>query len=165
MVADVIEKMILYFDGDGKRINHALKVYGFATTIAGKEDMTPEERRVTELAAVLHDIGIRESERKYGSSEAKYQELEGPPVAEAILEAAGAAPEVIRRVSRLVGHHHTYGAIDGLDFQILVEADFLVNIFEEGMKTEPIRTIREKYFKTAAGIRILDSLYLNGLQQ
>ena len=37
---------------------------------------------------------------------------------------------MIRRVEYLVGHHHTYKDIDGLDYQILVEADFLVNILK-----------------------------------
>lgn len=160
MISDVMEKMIVYFDGDAKRINHALKVYGFAKTIAGREEMPPDDRKITELAAVLHDIGIKESVRKYGSSEAKYQELEGPPVAVGILEAAKAAPEVIQRVSYLIGNHHTYGKIDGLDFQILVEADFIVNAFEDDMEPAAIRKISDKYFRTATGRKIIESLYL-----
>jgi len=31
MIKDVILKMIIYFGNDIKRINHALKVYGFVT--------------------------------------------------------------------------------------------------------------------------------------
>lgn len=162
MVSEVMKKMILYFTGDAKRINHALKVYGFAKTIAGLEKMSPDDRIITELAAVLHDIGIKESERKYGSSEAKYQELEGPPVAAGILEAANIPPEVIRRVCYLIGNHHTYGKIDGLDFQVLVEADFLVNAFEDDMETAAIRKISDKYFKTATGKVILEGMYLTG---
>lgn len=162
MISDVMEKMIIYFEGDAKRINHALKVYGFAKTIAGREEMSPEDRQITELAAVLHDIGIKESERKYGSSEAMYQELEGPAAAVEILEAAKAAPGVVQRVSYLIGNHHTYGKIDGLDFQILVEADFIVNVFEDEMKTDAVRKISDKYFKTAAGRKIIKSLYLSG---
>jgi hypothetical protein len=162
MVSNIIEKMIVYFEGDVKRINHALKVYSFAKTIAGREEMPPEDRQITELAAVLHDIGIKESERKYSSSEARYQELEGPPVAAAILEAAKAAPEMVQRVSYLIGNHHTYGKIDGLDFQILVEADFIVNIFEDEMKTDTVRKISDKYFKTATGREMIKSMYLSG---
>jgi HD superfamily phosphodiesterase len=158
-VSEVIEKMALYFGGDVRRINHALKVYGFAKTIAGQETMTAEERLVTELAAVLHDIGIREAERKYQSCAAKYQELEGPPVVLEILEASGFDAKVVQRVCYLVGHHHTYSKIDGVDFQTLVEADFLVNIFEDAIEMDSVSAIREKYFKTAAGTRLLDSMY------
>jgi HD superfamily phosphodiesterase len=162
MISDVMEKMVTYFEGDVKRINHALKVYSFAKTISGREDMPLDGRKITELAAVLHDIGIKESQRKYGSSEAKYQELEGPPVATGILEAVNAAPELIKRVSYLIGNHHTYGKIDGLDFQILVEADFIVNAFEDEMEPAAIRKISDKYFKTATGRKIIESLYLTG---
>ena len=35
---------------------------------------------------------------------------------------------VTERVAYLIGHHHTYDKIEGMDYQILVEADFLVNI-------------------------------------
>ncbi len=162
MISEVIEKMIVYFEGDARRINHALKVYGFAKTIAGQEEMLQDDRQITELAAVLHDIGIKESERKYGSSEAKYQELEGPPVAAGILETVKAAPGLIQRVSYLIGNHHTYGKIDRLDFQILVEADFIVNAFEDQIEPAAIRKIAEKYFKTVTGRKIIENMYLMG---
>lgn len=52
----------------------------------------------------------------------------------------------------LVGHHHTYKDIDGLDYQILVEADFLVNYFEDGLDKEHIkekcrRSLKQKQVK------------------
>lgn len=54
----------------------------------------------------------------------------------------------------LVGHHHTYKDIDGLDYQILVEADFLVNYFEDGLDKEHIKKSAEKIFKTETGKKI-----------
>ena len=48
---------------------------------------------VVRAAAVLHDIGIREAERKHGSSAGKYQEVEGPPIARRILEKLSVDPE------------------------------------------------------------------------
>ncbi len=159
MVSEVIQKMITYFDGDARRINHALKVYGFSKSISGLEQLSEEERLIVELAAVLHDIGIKPAEAKYNSSAGKYQEIEGPPVAEKLLEEVGAGSQVIERVCFLIGHHHSYGKIDGIDFQILVEADFLVNIFEDNMDIDAIRSVKNKYFKTAAGSSILESLY------
>ncbi|HEX9061844.1 MAG TPA: HD domain-containing protein [Clostridia bacterium] len=149
--------MIEFFQGDIKRINHALKVYGFAKAIAGK--LPDRELKVVEFSAVLHDIGIREAERKHGSSAGKYQELEGPPIAEKILRDIGVDEEIIKRVSFIVGNHHSYGKIDGVDFQILVEADFLVNIFEDEMDLESVNSIRDKYFKTEEGLKVLDSMY------
>ena len=58
-----------------------------------------------------------------------------------------------------MGHHHTYTGVDGADYQILLEADYLVNAQESGYTPEAIRSVRETVFKTAAGTALLDSLY------
>jgi hypothetical protein len=59
----------------------------------------------------------------------------------------------------MIGNHHSYKNIDGLDFQILVEADFLVNIYEDNLDKGAIESIRKKIFKTATGLKILNSMY------
>lgn len=154
---DLLAKMIAYFEGDVKRINHALKVYSFARNIAILEHLDVKKTEIVEAAAILHDIGIKVSEQKYNSSAGKYQELEGPAVASELLE--GWSFEFVQRVCYLIGHHHTYSAIDDMDFQILVEADFLVNIFEDNYNREQISTVKEKYFKTKTGIGYINSMY------
>lgn len=159
MISKVLNKMILYFGQDVKRINHALKVYGYAKSISGNELISDKYRIVVELAAILHNIGIKEAERKYNSAAGKYQEKEGPAIAEELIPAEGIEESIIKRVCFLVGNHHSYHKIDGTDFQILVEADFLVNIEEEAMGTEAIKSIKEKYFKTVTGLKMLESLY------
>ena len=136
-----------------------MKVYGYAKTISGNELISDKYRTVIELAAILHDIGIKEAERKYNSAAGKYQELEGPPIAEELIPAEGVEKSIIERVCYLIGNHHSYNKIDGTDFQILVEADFLVNIDEEGLDIESIKNIKEKYFKTSTGKRIIENLY------
>ena len=159
MVSKVLKKMITYLGKDTRRVKHALKVYGYAKTIGGNEKLSDEYMRVIELAAVLHDIGIKEAERKYDSSAGKYQELEGPPIAQELMCSVGIEKSIIDRVCYLVGNHHSYSKIHGMDFQILVEADFLVNIDEEALDVEAIKSIKDKYFKTVTGQSILESLY------
>ncbi len=159
MISKILDSMIEYFGNDVKRINHAVKVYGFARTISGNENISEEEKAIIELAAVLHDIGIKEAERKYNSSAGKYQEIEGPPIAEKILRDCGVESAVIDRVCFLVGNHHTYNKIDGVDFQILVEADFIVNIYEDGISIDSIKTIKNKYIKTETGSKLIESMY------
>ena len=156
----VLKEMIKYFEGDVRRINHALKVYTFADIISDSEKLSPQKRKVLLTAAVVHDVGIKKAEEKYASSAAKYQEQEGPAQAKEILSKFNFNDELIDRVSFLVGNHHSYAAIDGIDFQILVEADFLVNIYEDNMEREQILKIRDNIFKTAAGIELLEDLYL-----
>lgn len=159
-VSKMIRSMIVYNAGDPKRVQHALKVHAFAVSIGGREHLDKEKMEILELAAVLHDIGIHNSEEKYGSSAGKYQELEGPPVAGRLLLEAGVSGEITKRVCWLVGHHHTYTDIDGMDHQILIEADFLVNLYEEDLDRVQAQTVLEKYFKTAAGKEYLTAMYL-----
>ena len=65
-----------YFGKDFKRIGHASKVARYAEEIAKAEGAEPG---IVLPAAYLHDIGIKEAERKHNSSAAHYQEQEGPP--------------------------------------------------------------------------------------
>lgn len=160
MINRVIGEMIIYFKDDVQRINHALKVHGFASLISRMECVPEKEETVIGLAAALHDIGIKEAERKYNSAAGKYQEIEGPPIAKQILEGNGIEAGIVDRVCYLIGNHHSYQKIDGLDFQILVEADFLVNIFEDSMDEASVESIKRKYFKTKNGIRLFESMYL-----
>lgn len=156
----VLSAMVTYYSGDAKRINHFLKVYGFAKLIGAQEGLTAAEQEILEIAALTHDIGIKNSELKYDSSSGSYQQIEGPPVAKAMLEHLGVADPVVERVCWLIAHHHTYNNITDSDYQILVEADFLVNIFEDNMSSEAIKSIDRKIFTTAAGRQLLKALYL-----
>ncbi|MDP4176660.1 MAG: HD domain-containing protein [Bacteroidota bacterium] len=157
--AQLIQSMIQYYSGDPMRIHHFLKVYGFAKTIGELEGLDDETQFILEIASIIHDIGIKVSEEKYGSSNGKYQEKEGPAIAKPILQSLGFSTPVIERVCYLIGHHHSYNDIDGIDFQILVEADFLVNIYEEHIAVSSIPKVEKNIFKTAAGTQFLKQTY------
>ena len=159
MVEQVMALMIKFFGRDARRIHHFLKVYGFAGTIARVEGLEGEVLQVIELAALTHDIGIKPSEEKYGSSAGHYQEIEGPAPARALLAEAGCPEDVAERVAWLIAHHHSYASIRDIDHQILVEADFLVNIYEGGMGPAEVASVREKVFKTRTGLTFLDQIY------
>lgn len=158
-VAAITEEMIRYNARDLRRIAHALKVYAYAEAIGELEGLDAATLLILRLAAVLHDIGIHESERKYGSPTGIYQQIEGPPIAGEMLLKHGASQKVTDRVCYLIAHHHTYKEIDGIDYQILIEADFLVNIQEDDMSPFATRSAVEKYFKTPSGIRFANALY------
>lgn len=157
----LIEKMMEYYAGDPKRVQHFLKVYEFAKLIGESESLDTETMHILRTAAIVHDIGIKISEEKYGSSNGKYQEKEGPAVAEPMLLALGYDEAVIDRVLFLIAHHHTYNEIEGLDYQILVEADFLVNLFEDGSSREAAPKVQKNIFKTNTGTKYLSDLFLN----
>ena len=159
LVSIVKEKMIEYYAGDSRRVHHSLKVHSFAKLIAEMEGMEPDEMQVLEIAALAHDIGIKNAELKYGYNNGKLQEQEGPPEARRLLREAGAEDAAVERACYLVAHHHTYRNIDGLDYQILVEADFLVNMYEDKADADTIRTAYDNIFATESGKMLCRQLF------
>lgn len=159
MLNDLFLAMIHFDAGDPKRIQHFTKVHSYARLIAQSEGMDPEAEFTLEAAAYVHDIGIPIAEKKYGYENGKLQEQEGPPAARKLLTSLGFPKNVISRVEFLVGHHHTYKNIDSLDYQILVEADFLVNMYEDGADEKTVRAVRKNIFRTKIGTEILDAMW------
>ena len=70
------------------------------------------------------------------------------------------APPQADRVAYLVGHHHTYTNIDGMDYQILVEADFLVNLYEDSVPKAAAQNALDKIFKTQTGKTICKEMFV-----
>ena len=155
--AVLIREMTRYDKGDVERIQHFMKVHSYASVIGRLEGLDEETLFVLETAAILHDIGIHKCEEKYNSEAGNLQEIEGPPEAEKLLnEIGGYTKEQIERVKFLIGHHHTYTDIDGLDYQILIEADFLVNLYENAEMFMSPENAREKIFRTKTGTELLE---------
>ena len=139
---ELIGEMIAWESGCPRRIDHFLKVYGLAKAIASREQLSSTTMNLVETAAILHDIGIRPSLEKYGTSTG--------PQDDAFIE----------RVCWLIGHHHTYQDVHDIDHQILIEADFLVNLEEKKAPQEQILRVLEDHFKTATGKQFLHQMLL-----
>ena len=153
-----LEMMKLY-SGDPKQILHFTKVHCFAQLIGKNENIDAETMQTLEIAAVVHDVGMLRAIEKYGISSGKYQEIEGPPITKAMLEKLGYPQDIIERVCYLVGHHHSYDNVDGIDYQILLEADYLDNIYEGEMDTNDIKLAYNKIFRTTTGKHYCQLIY------
>ena len=151
--------MIELYNGDAKRIQHFCKVHSYAKLIAEMENVDAKTLFILETAALTHDIGIHLCEEKYGNCNGKLQEKEGPVIAEKLLSDLGFSGEVSERVQYLIAHHHTYNNIAGIDYQILVEADFLVNLFEDKVSPDGCRNAYHKIFRTESGKRLYRTMY------
>lgn len=158
-INQLIYRMTEYFSGDPKRIQHFMKVYAYSVLIAKGENVDDALLETLQAAAVVHDIGIHAAEEKYGSCSGKLQEKEGPPLARAILAEVGYSSECIERVAYLVGHHHTYDKIDGMDYQILVEADFIVNMYEDNLSKAAIQKACQSVFATNSGKKLCRDIF------
>ena len=152
-------KMTEYYAADPARIQHFIKVHAFSRLIGMGEGLSEAELFTLEAAAYVHDIGIKKAEEVYGNTAGHYQEELGPPIARKMLEELDFSRSVIERVCYLVGHHHTYTNIDGADYRILVEADFLVNLFEDGESEAAVKSAYEKIFKTKSGKRLCRDMF------
>ena len=51
------------------------------------------------------------------------------------------------------------GLDGGADYQILIEADFLVNAYEDGMRPAAVATVKRKIFRTRLGTELLETMY------
>lgn len=159
-ITQLLHRAVQFDAGDARRVQHFIKVHSFAALIGRMEGLPEGEQQVLEAAAVLHDIGIHAAEEKHGSTAGPYQELEGPSIARAILQEFGCDEAFVSRVCFLVGHHHTYTMVDGRDYQILLEADFLVNAYEDNLSPEAIAHAASRVFKTKSGLALLHDMYL-----
>ena len=156
MIQQLTEKMIGYFSGDPKRIQHFIKVHAFSRYIGLRELLPEHDLFVLECAALVHDIGIKPAEAQYGG---KLQERLGPPEAEKILTELGFAARDIERICCMIAHHHTYDVIEGRDLQILIEADFIVNLFEDGASMSAVTAAYRKIFRTESGKALIRTVF------
>lgn len=156
---DLFMDMIAYYDGDPKRIQHFTKVHSYARLIGIGEELDDASLFILEAAAYTHDIGIRVAEEKYGRCDGKLQEQEGPIIAQKMLSQLGFENYIVERICFLIGHHHTYDNMDGLDYQILVEADFLVNLYEDDAGNRAIDKAYKRIFKTETGKKIFRLMF------
>lgn len=145
--------------GDTRRIEHSLKVFAYAQLLGIAESLNDKMMEILVLSALLHDIGIHIAEKKYGKATSRDQESEGPPVAHEILTKMNFEPEVIERVCYIISRHHTFSAVDNIDFQLLVEADFLVNSVEDHLSDIQVSNFAKNIFKSESGLSYLMLLF------
>lgn len=126
----LVGRMKRYFGANEDLIRHALNVTQTAEHILSYE--VDAERDTVIAAAVLHDIGIPEAVRKHGSPAALYQELEGPPIAREIMLREGLPEKLIEDVCQIIAHHHTPGVVTTKNYEVIYDADSIVNSAARG---------------------------------
>jgi putative nucleotidyltransferase with HDIG domain len=158
----LVSEMKIVFGEDQKRIEHALSVLDYAEQIQNVEGGDP---LIVRAAAILHDIGIQEAESKHGSLASKYQEIEGPPIAEEILQKHNLSSEVIEHICKIISNHHSDKDIDTIEFRIVWDADQIVNLLEDSsqISNERLQEAIDKRFKTDEGRRIAAELLVKNI--
>lgn len=168
-----VAKMREYFTKTSSRgeefFEHTLEVLRRAEAILAGENISSSfVRDVSVLGAIFHDIGIPASLEKHDSTDPEYQHQEGPPITRRILAELGVRPDILERVCYIVGNHHSRDAVDGVDFQIVYEADYLVNTAKglaDGSISRDEDTLArsmEEHFVSSTGSRLLKELFRGG---
>ena len=129
-VLETAKKMIDYSHGNLHDINHFMKVYAYAKMIADGEQLDPGTQKLVEMTALVHDIACPLCRVKYGNTNGKNQEKESAALIAEFFKDSNLPQDFTDRISFLVSHHHTLDQIDGIDYQIIIEADYLVNADE-----------------------------------
>lgn len=158
-VSAIARKMIAFSRGSLHDINHFTKVHAYARLIAAGERLDPVTREIAEIAALVHDIACPQCREKYGSAIPRKQEEEGAVLVREFLRDTGLRPETVDRLSFLVGHHHTLTGVDGVDWQVLLEADYIVNADESGYSRENMENFVSRIFRTQTGKALMQDIY------
>ena len=158
-IPQIQEKMIGFLRGNLHDISHFINVWTYAKLIGELEHLDPETQYILEVAAVVHDIACPLCREKYGNTDGKNQERESDPLVREFLSETDLTEDQIDRVAFLVSHHHTLTGIEGADYQILIEADYIVNAAENGYSRENIENFISKVMRTETGKRITAAVF------
>ena len=158
-IHDAMIRMIGYPASTPHDAAHLLKVWGYARTIGEAEHIDTDMLYVLELAAIVHDISCPVLRKKYGSANGKMQEKESPELLRKFFLGTDISDEQLSRIIWLIAHHHSPEDIDGIDHQILIEADYLVNADESSYTEEAIARFSSQYFRTETGTALLHSIF------
>ncbi|MBM3706671.1 MAG: HD domain-containing protein [Actinobacteria bacterium] len=156
---NLFKELKLFFGNDVRRINHSKEVTAYAEDLLHKESA---DASIVIPAAVLHDVGIKIAEEKYNSDAARYQEKEGPAVAGKILSKLNFNHEDRDEICEIITHHHSPGIINTVNFKVLYDADWLVNLKDE-IKTRDSKKLKkliDRIFLTVSGKETAEKKYL-----
>ena len=158
-ISEILRKMFAYSNANIHDIDHLIRVWTYAKTIGELEGINKDTQFILEVAAITHDIACPICREKYGNTNGNHQEEEGIPLVKAFLSDCDMSESQIERVAYLVGHHHTLQEIDGIDYQILIEADYIANATVNGYSRENIENFMSKIMKTESGKSLAQDIF------
>lgn len=121
----ITKLLVDFFKNDYKRINHALEVLRVSEEIKSKYKDYDSELVIA--CALLHDVGIKQSEEELGYNDGRTQELYGPPIVKELLQSINFPKDKIKKCVDIVGNHHSPSRFDYIELAILKEADREIN--------------------------------------
>ncbi|MDY0190304.1 MAG: HD domain-containing protein [Desulfuromonas sp.] len=130
----LIKILVDFFGNDYRRIAHAIEVLKYAEITM--QQSQPVDEEIVIASAILHDIGIKQSEAELGYNNGKTQELYGPPIASDILQSIEFPADKITQVTQIIGNHHSPSRYNYPELAILKTADRIVNQLDKQQPDE-----------------------------
>ena len=159
MTTQLLQDMVRFSTGEPRRIHHMVKMLSFANMIADAEGLKGKDLTCLQAAAILFDCGYKTSQEIHQDMTTKHLEELSPRIARAMLAKQGLDPQLIDHICELLETSHTYRDVEGLDHQILIEADFLVDFFDDNCAEIAIRKALKNIFRTETGKALCRSIY------
>ncbi len=141
----LISLLIQHNTGNPEKVNHILKVCSLARAIAIEEGLSDDKILTIEVAAAVCDIADTGAE--------------SAQVSDMLLLNLGYERSFIEKVHNLIVKNASYEDIQGIEYQILAEANFLVKAFEKRLDKESIVEVLNTVFKTKCGKQYLCDMY------
>ncbi len=164
----VAVEMKRYFKSDFKSISHASRVARHAEKI-GKATEGVNLALIL-CSAYLHDIGKIEAINKHGNASAKFIQLEGPTVAEAILQKLGADENLSKEVCKIISHEEPSTKDNEINYHIVYDAHTIANLEDDHKDDEldPSRIdacLHSSFFTNGGRSEAVDVLQRLGVTQ
>ena len=154
---------LCYEEGHCRRTQHILKVYALAKLLGEQEKISTEDQQILQAAAILHDIAIKYCKKHYnGDASQEKQKKEASHLVQEFLQEANYLPSYIPKIVDLVSKHHDYRKEKSKLLQILIEADLIVNCYENQPDYKKSKFIKD-IFQTTGGKKLLELCLEEGI--
>ena len=161
IVTQIHKEVVEYFAStDYSQIGHTEAVHNFAQLLGKLEAYDDRRQAMIEISALLHDIGCPNAKEKYGNTNAPNQEKEGKPKAAEILAKYELKAEDKALIAEAVGCHHHIKQLQEMGFELLAEADLIVNLLEGYYKMEQAQNLYETCVSSARGKELFKNMFL-----
>lgn len=131
----VAKRMKQYHHADPAKVQRFVRVYTLSKTIGELEHLPEQTQENLELSALMHAVAGEDK----------------TAVITQILSECSLDDEVIERVCYIVENRHNYDHVSGLDHQILIEAEMIVDFKEHDTPEKEIIRLAEERFITNYG--------------
>ena len=167
-VQQAMKRMIDYYAAcDSTQIAHTLCVHEYTRMLAMREGYDERKRGLLEIAALLHDIGCPSAKWKYGDSQPIHQQQEGMCIAADWFasDPSWLDTQEAQWVVDVVGAHHNAVQAEVLGFEVLYEADLIVNLFEGYYPVDYADVYYRKMVRTKSGKQLFRQLFARWIKK